>query len=598
MRLSTALLAASFAASAVDAAPGAKGFSKWWQRQGASKSHVEREALRYNEQRKEHELHRHMLNATNATSSTEGPRESATKPAVIKLPHDVASVSHEVVTIDCPLPPVVISVTTVDVTVTVTAEPSIGPDVPGPVADKTVVVDESTTYTTDCEEETMARMTDEVVVDSTRYTPTTVLLTTTTLDENMSATTIIITATTIVPCESETETSTPGEGEELTTQLTTVTPTKPILDLTTSANSTFVVSSTPTPFVSSVVSTIANSSSIESTPEPSLTESTIVLSPSATPSSSVITLSLTTATPTPMTSEQLTTTEPPRTTGYPLICIDTWVTPVTTAKMSVTPAPLPEPTRTACADDHETGAPEEAVLYCGIHGKPAGVYFLAEFIEEKSGVPVTEEGCFQFCDSVMEATEGCQSYRFYHNELGAPRCALYGMPVAAVVDDLDESQDDVWYDLKCGSPTEEGWQDETKTQTSESVTTSTASTPEVLESVSSSNVVEPTKTASDAIEATTTALAEVDPTTAEIIASETTSSTSTMMTPTMANSTNSGNETNDNANSGDAAVDDGNVNSGNAGNNVVGDNNSGNNQQGSPGANLIDIDINNSNGLL
>jgi hypothetical protein len=26
------------------------------------------------------------------------------------------------------------------------------------------------------------------------------------------------------------------------------------------------------------------------------------------------------------------------------------------------------------------------------------VYFIAEFIEERSGVPVTEEGCYQFCD--------------------------------------------------------------------------------------------------------------------------------------------------------------------------------------------------------
>ncbi|KAI6783716.1 uncharacterized protein J7T54_001592 [Emericellopsis cladophorae] len=593
MRLSTTLFAASFAASVVNAAPGAKGFSKWWQRQGASKSHVEREALRYNEQRKEHELHHRMWNATNATTSTEGSKESATTPAVITVPYDISSVSHEVVTIDCPLPPVVISVTTVDVTVTVTAEPSFRPHEAGPVANKTVIVDESTTYTTECEEENMAQMTDEVVVDSTRYTPTTVLLTTTTLDKNMSATTIIITATTIVPCESGTETSTPGESGELTTQRTAVTPTNPILDLTTSANSTFVVSSTPTPFVSSIVSTIANSSSIESTPEPSLTESTIVLSPSATPSSSVITLSLTSATTTPVTSEQLTTTEPPRTTGYPLVCIDTWVSPVSTAKMSVTPAPLPEPTRTASADDHDTGAPEEAVLYCGIRGKPAGVYFLAEFIEEKSGVPVTEEGCFQFCDSVMEATEGCQSYRFYHNELGAPRCALYGMPVAAVVDDLDESQDDVWYDLKCGSPTEEGWQDEDEAQTSEPVTRSTASTPAIPESVSSSNVVEPTKAASDETEATTTALAEINPATTKTMASETTSSIAAVMTPTMANSTDAGNEPKDNANSGD-----GNANSGNAGNNVVGGNNSGNNQQASPGANLIDIDINNTNGLL
>jgi len=57
----------------------------------------------------------------------------------------------------------------------------------------------------------------------------------------------------------------------------------------------------------------------------------------------------------------------------------------------------------------------------------------------------------------MEDTEGCQSYRFYHNKLGAPRCTLYGMPVSWSVDDLDTTQDDTWYDLACGSPTLDAW---------------------------------------------------------------------------------------------------------------------------------------------
>ena len=57
----------------------------------------------------------------------------------------------------------------------------------------------------------------------------------------------------------------------------------------------------------------------------------------------------------------------------------------------------------------------------------------------------------------MEDTDGCQSYRFYTNEFGAPRCDLYGMTVSHVVKDLDNSQSGKWYDLSCGSPTEQNW---------------------------------------------------------------------------------------------------------------------------------------------
>jgi hypothetical protein len=54
----------------------------------------------------------------------------------------------------------------------------------------------------------------------------------------------------------------------------------------------------------------------------------------------------------------------------------------------------------------------------------------------------------------MESTKGCQAYRFYYSDFGAPRCALYGMPVPWVVRDLDNDEPDRWFDLECGSPTE------------------------------------------------------------------------------------------------------------------------------------------------
>ncbi len=79
--------------------------------------------------------------------------------------------------------------------------------------------------------------------------------------------------------------------------------------------------------------------------------------------------------------------------------IDTAVTPVSTSTMSATPTTASaQPTKTQCVHDEPTGKPTDQTMYCGIHGKPAGTYFIAEFIENKPEEPVTEEGCYQFCD--------------------------------------------------------------------------------------------------------------------------------------------------------------------------------------------------------
>ena len=77
--------------------------------------------------------------------------------------------------------------------------------------------------------------------------------------------------------------------------------------------------------------------------------------------------------------------------------IDTSMKPVTKASMTPTTSG-PAPTKTVCEDDNATGTPNTDSSYCGVKGQPAGVYFIAEFIEERSGVPVSEEGCYQFCD--------------------------------------------------------------------------------------------------------------------------------------------------------------------------------------------------------
>ncbi|KAJ6779666.1 hypothetical protein PWT90_02714 [Aphanocladium album] len=138
--------------------------------------------------------------------------------------------------------------------------------------------------------------------------------------------------------------------------------------------------------------------------------------------------------------------------------IDTAVTPVSTSIMVAAATTVSaQPTKTQCVHDEPSGRPASRTTYCGIHGKPAGTYFIAEFIENRPGQAVTEEGCYQFCDSVMVSTRGCQSYRFYANALGAPRCSLYGRGVVESVADLDKNQPDIWYDLACGSPLAEKW---------------------------------------------------------------------------------------------------------------------------------------------
>lgn len=79
--------------------------------------------------------------------------------------------------------------------------------------------------------------------------------------------------------------------------------------------------------------------------------------------------------------------------------IDTEIVPVSTATLTVLPSDKTEtPTKTVSEDDAPTGKPEEHSAHCGVHGEPVGNYFLAQFVENTPGEPVTLEGCYQFCD--------------------------------------------------------------------------------------------------------------------------------------------------------------------------------------------------------
>ncbi|TDZ46073.1 hypothetical protein CTRI78_v009037 [Colletotrichum trifolii] len=132
--------------------------------------------------------------------------------------------------------------------------------------------------------------------------------------------------------------------------------------------------------------------------------------------------------------------------------------PVTSAALTSPPSSTVVPTKTVCQDNAPTGKPGPGVNHCGVHGLPVGNYFLARFVENSPGRRVTLEGCFQFCASVMNATDGCKSYRFYPERgLNVPRCDLYGSDVAYALNSINNDHPDVWFDLACGSPSDEQW---------------------------------------------------------------------------------------------------------------------------------------------
>ncbi|KAF4995125.1 hypothetical protein FDECE_12896 [Fusarium decemcellulare] len=133
--------------------------------------------------------------------------------------------------------------------------------------------------------------------------------------------------------------------------------------------------------------------------------------------------------------------------------IDSSMAPIATSYLNTTATTMySAPTETSYDDNVQKRAPKRGSAYCGVNGEAAGLNFLAEFSENKVGVAVTLEGCYQFCEGNIPSTRGCQAYRFYQVN-GSPRCALYRASVSASVSNLDVSVESRWYDLTCGSPT-------------------------------------------------------------------------------------------------------------------------------------------------
>lgn len=80
------------------------------------------------------------------------------------------------------------------------------------------------------------------------------------------------------------------------------------------------------------------------------------------------------------------------------LVIVTSLPPIDTA--SVTPTELPTTVVTATntvSDNAPTGTPSPQEIHCNVRGTALGVYYLATYAYNKANVPVTLQGCYQFC---------------------------------------------------------------------------------------------------------------------------------------------------------------------------------------------------------
>ncbi|KAK7714223.1 hypothetical protein SLS64_004322 [Diaporthe eres] len=89
----------------------------------------------------------------------------------------------------------------------------------------------------------------------------------------------------------------------------------------------------------------------------------------------------------------------------PTLVIVTTLTPIATA--SSTPSEFPTTVVTATdtvSSNAPTGTPSPQTIHCGIRGTAIGVYYLATYAYNRANVPVTLQGCYQFCAVSVQET--------------------------------------------------------------------------------------------------------------------------------------------------------------------------------------------------
>ncbi|KAI7788913.1 hypothetical protein LA080_005015 [Diaporthe eres] len=213
----------------------------------------------------------------------------------------------------------------------------------------------------------------------------------------------------------------------------------------------------PTSSFANVSSVSASTTAEEPTSSDGPTVTSIIIPPTETTvivpgQSSTVTITSLVIDPTETPIEVATSTA---TSTSPTLVIVTTLTPIATA--SSTPSEFPTTVVTATdtvSSNAPTGTPSPQTIHCGIRGTAIGVFYLATYAYNRANVPVTLQGCYQFCSI---AVEQCYSYEFYLEPgLGSPRCKLYGGLVAYEVSSIDPYQPYQWFDVACGDPTKFG----------------------------------------------------------------------------------------------------------------------------------------------
>ncbi|KAJ4257753.1 hypothetical protein NW757_003379 [Fusarium falciforme] len=133
-------------------------------------------------------------------------------------------------------------------------------------------------------------------------------------------------------------------------------------------------------------------------------------------------------------------------------------TPSTTAAPTSTTTTEEEIVVTMAKRSFQDGPPIRRNVHCEVNGSRRAISPVDEFSEERPGVPISIEGCYQRCKDRANAEPSCKSFSFSYGHLGQPLCDLFDGSVSESVSTLDHAEISLWFDLVCGSPSEKGWE--------------------------------------------------------------------------------------------------------------------------------------------
>ncbi|KAJ4221609.1 hypothetical protein NW759_006855 [Fusarium solani] len=130
-------------------------------------------------------------------------------------------------------------------------------------------------------------------------------------------------------------------------------------------------------------------------------------------------------------------------------------TPSTTAAPTSTTTTEEEIVITMAKRSFQDGPPLRKNVHCEVNGSRKAILSLDQFNEERPGIPISIEGCYQRC---KDTSPSCKSFSFSYGHLGQPLCDLFDGSVSESVSTLDHAEVSLWFDVVCGSPSEKAWE--------------------------------------------------------------------------------------------------------------------------------------------